>query len=204
MTFPVYGKKKVPNHQPVDNLNIKWFKHLNIERSWGNFMNMTSKSWDITPVTGTEGLCKQGLFCTTRLCDTSKLRLEWLAQSTDIHSPLSAPDSLRSAMDCAWHMASCLTGGLRVPLRMFFEHELPDVFYEYVLHGLEDKGRISTSYNQPTVSPTAMLLRACQARQLGSLRVKLHGMNGGHPSDIGNPTATGFFESLMVDEHPPF
>ena len=97
-----------------------------------------------------------------------------------------------------------LDGRLASTAEDVFEHELPDVFYEYVLHGLEDKGRISTSYNQPTVSPTAMLLRACQARQLGSLRVKLHGMNGGHPSDIGNPTATGFFESLMVDEHPLF
>ena len=163
MTFPIYGKiKSVPNHQPVDNLNIKWFKHLNIERSWGNFMNMTSKSWDITPVTGKEGLCKQGLFCTTRLCDTSKLRLEWLAQSTDIHSPLSAPDSLRSAMESLTH-GQLLDGRLA-------STELPDVFYEYVLHGLEDKGGISTSYNQPTVSPVERCYELA----------KLHGMNGGH------------------------
>jgi hypothetical protein len=68
------------------------------------------------------------------------------------------------------------------------------------LHGLEDKGRISTSYNQPTVSPVE---RCYELAKLGSLRVKLHGMNGGHPSDIGNPY-NRFFESLMVDEHPLF
>ena len=46
-----------------------------------------------------------------------------------------------------------LDGRLASTAEDVFEHELPDVFYEYVLHGLEDKGGISTSYNQPTVSP---------------------------------------------------
>ena len=178
--IPNIWKKNVPNHQPVDNLNIKWFKHLNIERSWGNFMNMTSKSWDITPVTGTEGLCKQGLFCTTRLCDTSKLTLEWLAQSTDIHSPLSAPDSLRSAMDCAWHMASCLTGGLRVPLRMFLNTNCPMSSTSTCC--MDWKTRAESA--PPTTSQR--YLQSSGATSLPSYMGWMVVICG-HPSDIGNP-----------------